>query len=300
MAEVAVVVLFGLPASGKSTLSRSVKDRFLRCRHDIATMYIEFDHFENKHRAGHDLLNLLKDETYDFASWKEGRKTALLELSAVLNRPSERKQIIVIDDTLHLRSMRKEIYRISSQCKNISQSLSIVYRPFCGFSADSTTQTHFIFVDAPVEVCVSRNLERQEGKPKKHSLSGHEEIHGSKQGSRDVVVAGPLAIPTDELIQNHSHVLNQECDAWRVKGQSSSPLHLVPIQFRYKWERAQNCFCWHLDAATVSAEDLAELLVEQFSRLVDEKRVSDVLPDTKPTSASCSGTSELDSHINVS
>lgn len=127
-ASIWVIATFGAPGSGKSTLCRSLQ-AVLRRSDSKKTVYIEFDEYErrmlfknpdfsNNNDSNNDNLS---DCAFNVDVWKESRQSALLELDTVLksekNALNEQQLVVLIDDTLHLRSMRKEIYKLGCKCK---------------------------------------------------------------------------------------------------------------------------------------------------------------------------------------
>ncbi|KAF4662302.1 hypothetical protein FOL47_006324 [Perkinsus chesapeaki] len=122
-----VVILCGLPASGKSTLSEKLKSQ----RAD--TYLIEYD------AIGRRLLreNGWGEQEFDPGLWREGRRVALQEMALVLRRSEG--ITVVMDDNQFLRSMRKSV------CK---AAWSVGAGVCC------------VFMNCPLEECLKRNAER--------------------------------------------------------------------------------------------------------------------------------------------
>jgi predicted kinase len=149
MAATIVALLMGLPASGKSTLAaRLVTD----CEdNDTHVARVEYDEIEDG------LLGELNPSQQDGGDsdaharevWKESRQKSLELFQAHLaddsSRMTQSKRIILMDDNFHLRSMRREIYRICQE-----------------YVKDHDAKIYFslLWVDTPQELCLERNPNR--------------------------------------------------------------------------------------------------------------------------------------------
>ena len=120
-AKVCVLLLCGLPGAGKSTLARKLK-HFVELltpstRRSAQVSVVCFDDVGDqvaKRECG-------KDE-YEPAVWKSGRIEALSKLESELctststlaaeqkENEKESKQLVIVDDNMQLRSMRREVY----------------------------------------------------------------------------------------------------------------------------------------------------------------------------------------------
>ncbi|VEU34848.1 unnamed protein product [Pseudo-nitzschia multistriata] len=162
--EVAVVLLSGLPASGKSTLAKSLEARYNRCAGDAdepgrRLIHIEYDELEDS------LLppNGDAEESNDTASrrrdaWNRARESALERMERELRTLGNERglppsplppdgsggalasHVVLMDDNFHLRGMRKQIHR-----------LLLGYRPI---------RFGILHLDTPLEVCLERNRNR--------------------------------------------------------------------------------------------------------------------------------------------
>lgn len=255
-----VIVVFGAPSSGKSTFCQNVRD-LLRQNYGKIPVHVEFDYFANSAKANR-ASTLQAVENFDVVSWREGRQMALSYAASNLKDMKDndkRNHILLIDDTFHLRSMRKEVYKLARQCKVFVISLMSM-NTITIFSADSA-KIHFVFVDASSEKCIVRNqIRRGAAKLEEIMAAGN----SREEESNHLGIYSQL---TDQIIEAHCRVLEKDCGLWRLEEfhqdfmSESSPLNLVAPKVLYKWERDENCFCWHLDANINRSKDLARKFV---------------------------------------
>lgn len=111
-----VVVLFGLPASGKTTLCRCIFNLVQKKLPFMQVEHLEYDQFR--------LKNYGQGDAFSATQWKEGGQDALsaiIELLEVFHREQSRKPLLLlVDDTFHLRSLRKEFYKIICKCRQMN------------------------------------------------------------------------------------------------------------------------------------------------------------------------------------
>jgi tRNA uridine 5-carbamoylmethylation protein Kti12 len=126
-----VVLLCGLPASGKSSLASELKNQIENLAH------IEYDVLEQQLLAG----SSDDSEEWKREAWNQARLLALQELEKHL----ETAEIILMDDNFHLRGMRKKIHRLLLGYENI----------------------HFgiLWMCTPFEKCIERNQTRPDKVP---------------------------------------------------------------------------------------------------------------------------------------
>lgn len=126
--ELVSVILFGgLPASGKSTLARKIKDHF---HATTRVLHVEYDAFEDEIAS----KQLSKDS---IAAWKEARRTAQQHLEDVLKTSENGSLLVLMDDNFHLRGMRKQIHR-----------MLLGYRPI---------RFGIIWLETDLDACLQRN-----------------------------------------------------------------------------------------------------------------------------------------------
>jgi tRNA uridine 5-carbamoylmethylation protein Kti12 len=189
-----VVLLCGLPGSGKSTVARQLIASNSRCKHEdkeVTSLYdkvvlIDYDaiaeeelvrstttnghlHTSNESTSndqGHTCYNTVFDST-SLDAWRKSRMTALNVLNNTLRTHfskidglSNRHQslLVIIDDNFHLRSMRREVYRVcqdvlasnKNNCTvNVNATNNSEHQPTIGYAT--------IHVSTPLDICLERN-----------------------------------------------------------------------------------------------------------------------------------------------
>jgi tRNA uridine 5-carbamoylmethylation protein Kti12 len=144
------VILFGgLPASGKSTLARKVKDYFLQSNFERVVVHLEYDALEDL------IVSQQHEEEERRDAWNQARRVAVHELEQQLLEHGRRAEssaplLILMDDNFHLRGMRKQIHRLLLQ-----------YRP---------VNFGLVWMELPVEECLERNRQRERQIPE-HVIS---------------------------------------------------------------------------------------------------------------------------------
>ncbi len=127
------VILFGgLPASGKSTLARSLIKEF-----GNEAIHLEYDELE-------DAIVLLQINQERRDAWNQARKLAMnkLEFHLIQAKSNEESpSILLMDDNFHLRGMRKQIHRLLLNYKPINFGI--------------------IWMQTPIHVCLERNRQRE-------------------------------------------------------------------------------------------------------------------------------------------
>jgi tRNA uridine 5-carbamoylmethylation protein Kti12 len=127
-----VVLLCGLPASGKSSLASKLKDQIENLAH------IEYDVLEQQLLAA----SSNDSEEWKREAWNQARLLALQELETHLGTA---EIVCILDDNFHLRGMRKQIHRL-----------------LLGYD-----DVHFgiLWMCTPVEKCIERNQTRPDKVP---------------------------------------------------------------------------------------------------------------------------------------
>lgn len=144
-----VILLAGLPASGKSTLARRLKEEYCRRGEETGrrAIHLEYDELE-------DSIVSQKTEEARREAWNQARQVAVHQLEERLreqfaavtsNDHSHPPLLVLLDDNFHLRGMRKQIHRLLLNYKPISFGI--------------------IWVQAPLEKCMERNRDRQRQVP---------------------------------------------------------------------------------------------------------------------------------------
>jgi tRNA uridine 5-carbamoylmethylation protein Kti12 len=110
--EKVMILLCGVPGCGKSTLSELIRQSFEIIRQPA--LILAFDEFE--HPKGD--LNTVQSSPNSAEDWTEltfaeSRRRSLVYLTEILRQSGD--QIVIIDDIMFYRSMRKEVYRIGRE-----------------------------------------------------------------------------------------------------------------------------------------------------------------------------------------
>lgn len=162
-----VVLLCGLPASGKSSLASKLKDQIENLAH------IEYDVLEQQILAG----SSNDSEEWEREAWNQVRLLALQELEKHLGTA----EIIIMDDNFHLRGMRKQIHRLLLGYENINFGI--------------------LWMCTPVEECIERNRTRPDKVPEEVI----QKLHATMELPRVAWEANWLQIsaetPTDNIVK---------------------------------------------------------------------------------------------------
>ena len=177
--QITVILLSGLPASGKSTLARKLEKRFNvddACGNDgdseeiskgnessRTLIHIEYDDIEDSLLSSGALGRNGRDGNFDELTrqnaWNQARQHAVYRMEKQIQKIKARGNfisppvlrtgkplikksdtIILMDDNFHLRGMRKKIHR-----------LLLNYRPI---------RFGILYLETPVDVCLERNRKR--------------------------------------------------------------------------------------------------------------------------------------------
>lgn len=127
-----LVILCGLPAAGKSTLTSRICEK-LSSTFGFRTVCFD-DSLEQ-------LVSASVEGAFSSEVWHESRARSYQQVhEALLSKPTaERREVIVVDDNMHYRSMRKPLLRLA---------------------LDARAAVLVVHVWAPVSVCIARNATR--------------------------------------------------------------------------------------------------------------------------------------------
>ncbi len=112
-ASAVLLVLCGLPAAGKTSFARQLAERSSAAGADGMDV----------HHVCFDALAEAESATFDVLAWRRARSKASETVEALLaarrkealTRPV-RRLVVVIDDNMHLRSMRRQYMRLAQKC----------------------------------------------------------------------------------------------------------------------------------------------------------------------------------------
>lgn len=123
-----LLVLFcGIPAAGKTTLSKAI----LQYWQQFTKVYLVcFDQIEEQ-RKGH--------QAWDANIWHQTRVEAMQQTAALLTQNPNDPIIVIVDDNMYYRSMRRSYFKLARQCK-------------VGFLT--------IFIECPLQLALTRNATR--------------------------------------------------------------------------------------------------------------------------------------------
>ena len=117
-----VVTLCGLPGSGKTRLARTLRDRMnANGMSNNATAVVRFDDAEREQFFYDDEDDRTmkgverRPKTFDPEGWKRARKACFEALRAALDDDEEKNAMVILDDTMHYKSMRREAYRYARE-----------------------------------------------------------------------------------------------------------------------------------------------------------------------------------------
>jgi len=132
-----VILMGGLPASGKTTLARQLVERYTKTHHCV--VHLEYDAIEDSLSS---TAAISDDDDPRRQVWNETRHIVMKRLEEYLSdRPNNvSPRIFLIDDNFHLRGMRKKIHR-----------LLLGYKPI---------RFGILWMETPLEECVRRNHNR--------------------------------------------------------------------------------------------------------------------------------------------
>jgi len=113
--------LCGLPGSGKTRLARTLRDRMNANGMSNATAVVRFDDAEREQFFYDDDEDdrvkgvERRPKTFDPEGWKRARKACFEALRAALDDDEEKNAMVILDDTMHYKSMRREAYRYARE-----------------------------------------------------------------------------------------------------------------------------------------------------------------------------------------
>ena len=114
-----VVTLCGLPGSGKTTLARTLRERMNANGMSNKNAVVRFDDAEREqfYDDEDDRVKGVerRPKTFDPEGWKRARKACFEALRAALDDDEEKNAMVILDDTMHYKSMRREAYRYARE-----------------------------------------------------------------------------------------------------------------------------------------------------------------------------------------
>ena len=119
-----VVTLCGLPGSGKTTLARTLRERMnANGMSNKNNAVVRFDDAEREQfyddddEDDDDRVKGVEgpQKRFDPEGWKRARKACFEALRAALDDDEEKNAMVILDDTMHYKSMRREAYRYARE-----------------------------------------------------------------------------------------------------------------------------------------------------------------------------------------
>ncbi len=118
-----VVTLCGLPGSGKTTLARTLRERMNANGMSNKNAVVRFDDAEREQfyddddDDDDDRVKGVEgpQKRFDPEGWKRARKACFEALRAALDDDEEKNAMVILDDTMHYKSMRREAYRYARE-----------------------------------------------------------------------------------------------------------------------------------------------------------------------------------------
>ena len=119
-----VVTLCGLPGSGKTTLARTLRERMnANGMSNKNNAVVRFDDAEREQfyddddDDDDDRVKGVEgpQKRFDPEGWKRARKACFEALRAALDDDEEKNAMVILDDTMHYKSMRREAYRYARE-----------------------------------------------------------------------------------------------------------------------------------------------------------------------------------------
>lgn len=193
--QVSVLLLCGIPGSGKSSLCRSISEHYaaeesslhfhkiLQIEYDAITSRLVVSGSQDKNQIfAEPDENLEKAclSSIELEAWRETRTVALNLLrdellSAVQVRTNERDEmkpwpyrvLIIMDDNFHLRSMRRDVYKVCQRFvdrllkeneKNDQDKNDVQNTTYTDSSMGIGMST--VFVNQSLEICINNNENR--------------------------------------------------------------------------------------------------------------------------------------------
>jgi len=205
--QISVILLCGLPGSGKSTLSRSISEHYQRqtidessphfhkvvqIEYDAITSRLEKDRSEEKISTS--MSEATDSESFtspELEAWRETRTEALCllreELLLTLQQsgnsypdasicprreeelrlhflPIPYKMLIIMDDNFHLRSMRRDVYKvIQTFADQLQENASVTQNQeelHHSYEEPIKIGLAMLFVNKSLEVCIVNNKQR--------------------------------------------------------------------------------------------------------------------------------------------
>ena len=179
-----VVLMCGVPASGKSAfasaMKRNINNTCVTCgiRYDPIVL-IDYDEIANDivRKSSSESAHTATFSETDLQAWRDSREAALSQLETELrnyfaetNDADDNNLLVILDDNFFLRSMRRDAYKV---CQRVASGLSDVpdlsdtaatSNPNSNSSMSRCAFTigfSVVLVDTPLDVCLKRNSLRK-------------------------------------------------------------------------------------------------------------------------------------------
>ena len=152
-AHTCLVVLCGLPGAGKTTLSENLVREVEKTHGSTSSLKVVPKHIAFDEVGGDDVQGRSSSE-YDPDVWKKNRRKAHelveAEVSTAPVELGEERKLVIVDDNMHLRSMRRQMYLLARQHR---------------------TDFVIVYVHIPLSEALGRNVRRGSSSVPEHVIS---------------------------------------------------------------------------------------------------------------------------------
>jgi tRNA uridine 5-carbamoylmethylation protein Kti12 len=214
--SVTVILFGGLPASGKSTLARTLQNHVSSSSRKI--IHLEYDAFEDQIASNQQKKDRI-------AAWNQARQRAIQHLQDIVQQEQEscpkqaRPLLVLMDDNFHLRGMRKQIHRFLLNYQPINFGI--------------------IWMETPLKLCLQRNQCRDRPIPEDVVYKMHQTLEPPCARWEQCWIASTEATSTETIvafIQNCSPIQDLPPDKIDSEKQERDRIKTLENQ-RHSWDK---------------------------------------------------------------